>query len=194
MVSLAWFAHTWKLAERFKVAMGVHRNFFQGGKRRHFGYHFQVADVAMQMDVYKTHSCFYTTKKIPHESTYSIRSYFETFFKWSCRLDKFVTKVHFPSSVATLLNWRVNVVIIVNSTQMSLQWPWTSSYVFGSPNEQKSLLKPFVRIVFYTSAVRNAFPFHKLPNLHFCQHFLQISHNLRTINAQINISGEKPRS
>jgi len=60
--------------------------------------------------------------------------------------------------------------------------------------EQKSLLKSFVRIVFYTSAViRNAFSFHKLPNIHFCQHFLQISHSLITINDQINISGEKTK-
>ena len=37
----------------------------------------------MQMYVYKTLSCFYTTKKIPHESMHSIRIYFEIFFKWS---------------------------------------------------------------------------------------------------------------
>jgi len=59
--------------------------------------------------------------------------------------------------------------------------------------EQNSLLKSFVRIVFYNSAIRNAFALHKLPNIHIWEHFLQISHNLRTINAQINISGEKPR-
>ena len=35
----------------------------------------------MQMDVHKTLSCFYTTKKIPHESTRSIRIYFEIFFQ-----------------------------------------------------------------------------------------------------------------
>jgi len=45
----------------------------------------------MQMDVYKTLSCFYTTKKIPHESMRSIRIYFEIFFKWSCRLYEFAT-------------------------------------------------------------------------------------------------------
>jgi len=31
--------------------------------------------------------------------------------------------------------------------------------------EQNSLLKSFVRIVFYTSAIRNAFVSHKLPNI-----------------------------
>ena len=34
--------------------------------------------------------------------------------------------------------------------------------------------------------------FRKLPNVRFWEHFLQISHDLRTINGQINISGEKP--
>ena len=37
--------------------------------------------------------------------------------------------------------------------------------------QQNSLLKSFVRIVFYTSAIRNAFAFHKLPNIHLCEHF-----------------------
>jgi len=45
----------------------------------------------MQTDVYKTLSCFYTTKKIPHESTRFIRIYFELFFKWSCSLYEFAT-------------------------------------------------------------------------------------------------------
>jgi len=35
----------------------------------------------MEMDVHKTLYCFYTTKKMPHESTRSIRIYFEIFFK-----------------------------------------------------------------------------------------------------------------
>ena len=38
----------------------------------------------MQMDVHKTLYRFYTTKKMPHESTRSIRIYFEIFFKWNC--------------------------------------------------------------------------------------------------------------
>jgi len=80
---------------------GHPQKFFQGGKRRHFGYRFQVADVAMQMDVQKTLSCFYTSKKIHHESTHSIRIHFGIFFKWSCRLYEFATKVYFRSSVTT---------------------------------------------------------------------------------------------
>ena len=38
----------------------------------------------MQTVVHKTLYCFYTTKKMPHESMRSIRIYFEIFFKWSC--------------------------------------------------------------------------------------------------------------
>ena len=61
-----------------------------------------------------------------------------------------------------------------------------------SSSGRNSLLKSFVRIVFYTSAIRNVFAFHRLPNIHFCEHFIiQISHNIRTINAQINIRGKK---
>jgi len=50
----------------------------------------------------------------------------------------------------------------------------------------------FVLNVFHTSGIRNAFSFHKLPNIHFFEHFLQISHNLRIINGQNRcLSGEK---
>jgi len=64
----------------------------------------------MQMDVQKTLFCFYTSKKIPHDRMRSICIYFEIFFKWSYGLYEFAT-------ITTLLNWCINVVIIVNSTQ-----------------------------------------------------------------------------
>ena len=35
----------------------------------------------------------------------------------------------------------------------------------------------FVWNVFYTSAIRNGFSFHKLPNIHLFEHFLQIEFN-----------------
>jgi len=47
--------------------------------------------------------------------------------------------------------------------------------------------------IFYSSAIRYVFSFHKLPNIHFfilSEHFLQISHNLRMINSQKNMSAE----
>ena len=36
--------------------------------------------------------------------------------------------------------------------------------------------------------------FHKLPNIHFFKHFLQISHNLRIIKVQNNVSSDKTLS
>jgi len=64
--------------------MGAGTNFSRGGQRRHFAYLFQVADVAMHMDVHKTFYSFCTTKKMSHVSTRSFRIYFEILFKWSC--------------------------------------------------------------------------------------------------------------
>jgi len=46
--------------------MGVRRNFFKGGQRRDFAYHFQVAEDAVQMNVHKTLYPFFTTKEMPH--------------------------------------------------------------------------------------------------------------------------------
>ena len=51
----------------------------------------------------------------------------------------------------------------------------------------------FVWNVFYTLAIRNAISFHKQFYIHCFEHFLQSSHNLRLINSQNNMSGEKTR-
>ena len=51
--------------------------------------------------------------------------------------------------------------------------------------------KYFVWICSYTSIIWNAFSFHKLPNIRFLEHFLQVTHKLRKINTQNNISAEK---
>jgi len=48
-------------------------------------------------------------------------------------------------------------------------------------------------MVFYTSAIRNAFSFHKLSNIHFCEHFLQISSGFKNNQRQDQHSGEKAR-
>jgi len=50
---------------------------------QHFTYHFQVADVHKPLQckwTFTNLSCYYTTQKIPHGSTSSIRIYFEIFF------------------------------------------------------------------------------------------------------------------
>jgi len=55
------------------TCMGVRRNFSRGEQRLYLLILFQVANDAMQMDLHKTLYPFYTTKKILHESTRSIR-------------------------------------------------------------------------------------------------------------------------
>jgi len=55
-----------QLVDRFNVSYGRLQKFFPGGQRRHFADPFQVAGDAMQMDVNKTLSTFYTTKKFPY--------------------------------------------------------------------------------------------------------------------------------
>jgi len=165
MVSLAWLAHTSKLVVRVKVAMGVRRN-FPGVKRQHFAYLFQVADVTMQTDVYKTFYCFYTAKKMPHESTRSIRICFEIFFKWSCAglriCDKGVLSVilyRFCWIGAYSHYW------VWNGLELSVNTFAVLSLVFTGWTELTS--ESFLRIVFYTSPIRNAFSFYELPNIHF---------------------------
>ena len=171
--------------------MGVHRNFSRGVQRRHFAYLFQVADVATQTDVHKTLYCFWITKKVPHESIRSIHIYFEIFFKWICvRIcHKGVlsgNRHRFCWIGAYSHNWVRNGPELSTNTGAFA----VLSLVCAGWTELTS--KYFVRIIFYTLPIRDAFSFHKLPNVHVWEYFLQISHNLRTINSQINISDEKP--
>ena len=93
---------------------------FPGGQRRHFAYHFQFADVSMQMEVHKSVYCFYTTKKMPQESTRSMRIYFEILFKWRCTLvcRKCVLSVT-VSDFAELAH-KYRIAIVVNSRLLSL--------------------------------------------------------------------------
>ena len=199
MVSLAWFAHTWNLAERVTVAIGVHRNFSRGTKSTFCllcsGCWRCNANRRLQNTVLFPHH----TENSPRKARAPFASILKSFSSGAVGYTSLPQRCTFSHLLQRLLNWRKNVVIIVNSTQMSLKWTWTiSNYICGSHFsvlvEQSSPLQSFVRIVFYTSAIRNTFAFHKLPNIHFCEHFLQISHNLRTINAQINIRGKKSRT
>jgi len=111
-------------------------------------------------------------------------------FKWSCRLYEFAAKVYFRSSVTTFAELkhtcRYHCELHTNEFEMDLNYQQLRLRLshFSVLVEQNSLLKSFVRIICYTSTIRNAFAFHKLPNIHFCEHFLQISHNLRTINTR----------
>jgi len=97
--------------------MGVRRNFSRWGYYDHYAYPFQLAGLAMQMDVHKKLSRFYyyTPKKMPLTSTRSIRL-FEILFKWGVytSLPQGCTFCH---PLQLLLNWHIN---IVNSIQLGL--------------------------------------------------------------------------
>jgi len=138
---------------------------------------------------------FFTKARAPFASI------LKSFSSGAYRLYDFATKVYFLSSVTTYAELAYKCCyhcelhtneseMVLNYQQLCLRLSHLSMLV-----EQNSIPKSFVRIVFYTSVIRNAFASNKPPNTHFCEHFLQISHNLKNnqCSAQINISGEKPR-
>ena len=149
-----WLAYTSKLVERMKVAMGDRRN-FSGGEtstfclsffqRRHFAN--QVALLKMPPWKHALHlHLFWNLFQVQLHTNLPQRCTF-------CHL------------LQILLNWCI-------STQLSLmnlnyQWIRLRFSHLSVPVEQNSLLKSFVRIVFYPSPITNAFSFHKLPNIHF---------------------------
>ena len=87
------------------------------------------------------------------------------------------------------------LLILFRLLTMQCKWTFTNLYPFYPIGLCWLILnsQSFVSNVFYTSAIRNAFSFHKLPDIHFFEHFLQISRNIRIINSQKNMSGEKTR-
>ena len=80
----------------------------------------------MQMDLHKTLYCFYTTKKIPNESTCSIRIYFEIILKRSSRLYESDKKVCFLPSVKIFAELahksRYYCELHTNESQMDLNY------------------------------------------------------------------------
>ena len=77
-----------------------------------------------------------------------------------------------------LMNWgslSSNIIIIVNYRQLSLKWSWAiHSCVCGihvSLCELNLTSQNLVSNVFYTLAIRNAFSFHELVNVHFSSTF-----------------------
>jgi len=101
MVSLDYFAHTWKLAERVKVAMGVRRNFSRGGATSTFCLSFSGCWRCHENGRSQNALLFLHHKENLPWKQALFRIYFEIFFKWNCRLYEFATKVYFGSSVIT---------------------------------------------------------------------------------------------
>ena len=132
LVSLTWLAHTSEPLERVKVAMGV-ADIFPGGATWTCCWSFSGWSLCNANGRSQNALLFLHHKKMPHESTCSTRIYFEIFFKWSCRRVWYEFMCTFYHPLQILWNWRINVVIIVNSIQVSLKWTWIiNNYVCGS--------------------------------------------------------------
>jgi len=122
------------LAERMKVAMGIRRNFSRGGN----------VDILVIVFRLLTLQCKWTFKKRFPVSTPQRRftmkartpfaSILEYFSSGAVGYTSLPQRCIFGHLLQLLLNWRINVVIIVNSTQMSLKWTWTiiTNYVWSS--------------------------------------------------------------
>jgi len=132
MVSWAWFAHTWKLAERVKVAMGGGRHFSRGDN----------VDILLIILRLRTLQCKWTftkrfrvstpQRKFPMKARAPFASILKSFSSRVVGYTSFPQRCTFSHLLQRLLNWRINVVIIVNSTQMSLKWTWTISNAFAA--------------------------------------------------------------
>ena len=143
----------------------------------------------MQTDVYKTLYCFYTTKKMPHESTLSIRIYFEFFSRGAVayRPTNFSQRCTFCRPLHILLNWRI-------FTQLGLKRTWTiNKYACGSLISLHWLNKTH-----FWNLLSELFSTLRLSEILFLfMNFLMFIfestfYEYVVINDQINISGEKP--
>jgi len=158
--------------------MGVRRNFSRGeatSKFRLSFFRFQT----MQMDLHKTLYPFYTAEKISHESTCSIRIFWnhiqvELHLSWRkcCSLLSV-----FLYSFCWIGVSSIYIIIIVYCRQLSLNWTWTIHKCVCVTHSHISLCgltltsQNLVWNVSNTLAVRDAFSFHKLFNIHFSSTF-----------------------
>jgi len=150
MVSWAWFAHTWKLVERVKVAMVVRRNFSRGGKVDILHIILRLLALQCKWTFKKRFPVSTPQRKFPMKARAPFASILKSFSGGAVGYTSLPQRRRptFSHLSQRLLNWRINVVTIVNSTQMSLKLTWTfSNYVCGSrfsvQVEQNSHLKSF---------------------------------------------------
>jgi len=180
MVSSAWFAHTWKLAEKVKVAMDVRRNFSKRGNVEIFLIFFRLLSLQCKLTFTKHFTASAPQRKFPMKARAPFASILKSFGSGALGYRLRICQKGVLSVCHVLLNWRIKSLplwtneshIGLNYQQLRLRLSHLSALV-----EQISLLKSFVQIVFYTSAIRNAFAFHELRNIHLRKHFLQTSHN-----------------
>jgi len=102
--------------------MGVRRNLSRGCNVDISLILFKVANDAIQMGLHKTLYPFYTTKKIPHERTRSVRICLESYSGGA--VFKFAKGLYLSSftAFAELHGVSTDIIIIVNCRQLSLNW------------------------------------------------------------------------
>jgi len=68
----------------------------------------------------------------------------------------------------------------------AIKWTLTKRFTLSTPLvcDGWTWIFDILSEMFSTSAIRNAYSSHKLPNTHFFEHFLLISHDFRIINGQ----------
>jgi len=134
---------------------------------------FQVANDAIQMDLHKTLHRFSTTKKIPKESTRSVRIFWN---RIQVELYSNLWKATFWHPLQLSLNWGIIQYHYYSQLQTAeSEWTWSIHHrVCGAHISLWELNLTFQNLgwnVFYALAIRNAFSFHKLLNIHFSSTF-----------------------
>jgi len=92
-------------------------------------------------------------RKFPMKARAPFASILKSFWSGALGYTNLTKRCAFCHLLKFLLNWRIKVVTIVNSTQMSHKWTWTiNNYRLRLSHlpvlvEQNSLLKSFVQIV-----------------------------------------------
>ena len=108
---------------------GNPQKFFQGVKRRYIAYLFQVADVAMQMNVQNALLFLHHKENAPWKHASHSHLFWNLF---QMELYTSLPQSSFCHPLQLFLNWQINLVITVNSTQLSLKRTWTiNNYVCG---------------------------------------------------------------
>jgi len=89
-------------------------------------------------------------------------------------------------------------ILLILYRLLTMQCKWTFRKSFTLSTHLSVLVKPQFSVIclkrFLHFGYQKCLSFHELLNIHFFEHFLQISHNLRIIKVQNNMSGEKTLS
>jgi len=113
--------------------MGVRRNFSRGGNVDILLIFFKLLTLQCKWTFKKRFTVSTPRRKFPMQARAPFASILKSLSSGAVGYTSLPQRCTFCHLIQLLLNWRINVVVIVNSTQMSLKWTWTINYyVFGS--------------------------------------------------------------